>query len=70
MFSTSEPKARKRDYVWDKPSNYPAGYRTVSTLVNRDTNNRLKQVAKDLGTTRSEVIRDYLTRWLAENEEA
>lgn len=70
MFSTSEPKARKRDYIWDKPSNYPAGYRTVSTLVDRDTNNRLKQVAKDLGTTRSEVIRDYLTRWLAENEEA
>ena len=70
MFSSSEPKVRKRDYVRDKPSNYPAGYRTVSTLVDRDTSNRLKQVAKDLGTTRSEVIRDYLTRWLAENEEA
>lgn len=70
MFSSSEPKVRKRDYVRDKPSNYPAGYRTVSTLVDRDTNNRLKQVARDLGTTRSEVIRDYLIRWLAENEEA
>jgi hypothetical protein len=68
MFSSSEPKARKRDYVWDKPSNYPAGYRTVSTLVDRDTSNRLKQVAKALGTTRSEVIRDHLMRWLAENE--
>jgi hypothetical protein len=68
MFSSSEPKVRKRDYVWDKPSNYPAGYRTVSTLVDRDTNNRLKQVAKALGTTRSQVIRDHLMRWLAENE--
>ena len=68
MFSASEPKARKRDYVWDKPSNYPAGYRTVSTLVDRDTNKRLKQVAKALGTTRSQVIRDHLMRWLAENE--
>ena len=68
MFSSSEPKAKKRDYVWDKPSNYPAGYRTVSTLVDRDTNNRLKQVAKALGTTRSQVIRDHLMSWLAENE--
>ena len=68
MFSSSEPKVKKRDYVWDKPSNYPAGYRTVSTLVDRDTNNRLKQVAKALGTTRSQVIRDHLMSWLAENE--
>ena len=70
MFSTSEPKTRKRDYVWDKPSNYPAGYRTVCTLVDKEFNERLKETTKDLGTTRSEVIRDYLTRWLAENEEA
>jgi len=68
MFSSSEPKVSKRDYVRDKPSNYPAGYRTVSTLVDRDTSNRLKEVAKALGTTRSEVIRNHLMRWLAENE--
>ena len=69
MFSSSEPKARKRDYVWDKPSNYPAGYRTVGTLVDKEFNERLKKTTKDLGTTRSEVIRDCLIRWLAENEE-
>jgi hypothetical protein len=68
MFSSSEPKARKRDYVWDKPSNYPAGYRTVGTLIDKDFNERLKKTTKDLGTTRSKVIRDYLIRWLAENE--
>jgi hypothetical protein len=69
MFSSSEPKVRKRDYVRDKPANYPAGYRTVCTLVDKEFNERLKKTTKDLGTTRSKVIRDHLIRWLAENEE-
>jgi hypothetical protein len=68
MFSSSEPKVSKRDYVRDKPSNYPAGYRTVCTLVDKDFNERLKETTKALGTTRSEVIRDHLSRWVAENE--
>ena len=70
MFSSSEPKVRNRDYVRDKPANYPAGYRTVCTLVDKEFNERLKKTTKDLGTTRSKVIRDHLIRWLAENEEA